>query len=240
MTKKQLLNTGVYFILATFISLVFRMYTVHWLDFFRLPYGNYYGMSLLVGVGPIVAALLSKYIFKNRGAFLSFWGNSPRKSALFLLLPIVTVGYLLLSNEELQLTYGYTVQLIGMWLLYIVGEEFGWRSYLQEVVLKGVNDYQRALLIGIVWYLWHLSFIYIHYSPIKELVFIAVLLVGSFIALKVVQRTQSFATAIALHFSFSVLTNIPLPSHATSIIIAMCAAWLLLYVFWNRGVLKKF
>lgn len=236
MDRQNRLNVLVYFAIATLVSFLFRHFTPKWLDAFRLPYGSYYGMNLLVGIGPLVAALVSGAIFGNRNLLLRFWGNSVLKSAVFLLIPVITVIYLGVRNEESVDPNLFALKVSGMWLLYIIGEEFGWRGYLQQIV--DWNDYTKSLVVGLIWYLWHLSFIYVHYSPLKELFFILVLVFGSFLILKVTKRTESLVTAIALHFSFSVLTNIRLPEKADVAITVMCLCWLVLYIFWNKGFLK--
>lgn len=237
MEKRKKLNIVIYFILATSISFLFRYFTPKWLDALRLPYGAFYDLNLLVGIGPLLAALICGFLYKNGRFILRFWGNSAIKSAVFLLIPIITVIFLGVRNNEVINPHLFAIKVFVMWFLYIFGEEFGWRGYLQQII--GRNDYIRALITGIIWYLWHLSFIYTHYSPLKELFFIAVLILGSFLMLKVTKRTESLATAIALHFSFSVLTNIQLPENSYIAIIVMCLCWIALYIFWNRGFLKQ-
>ncbi|QNL49736.1 CPBP family intramembrane metalloprotease [Olivibacter sp. SDN3] len=237
MEKKIRLNLLVYFSIATLVSFLFRHFTPQWLDVFRLPYGGYYGLNMLVGIGPLIAAIASGAMFRNSRVTLRFWGNSVVKSVVFLLIPIVTVVYLGVTNKESIDPHLFALKVSGMWLLYIIGEEFGWRGYIQQVVRA--NDYIKSLIVGIIWYLWHLSFIYVYYSPIKEVLFVLVLMIGSFLVLKVTERTGSLATAVALHFSFSVLTNIRLPERSYIAIIFMCLCWIVLYIFWNKGFLKR-
>lgn len=232
MKNQRVLIIVVYATIATLLSFPFRLFSPDWLDLFRLPYGSFYGMSMLVGVGPIVAAFICSFLFRNKKIMLGLWGNSVTKSLLFLAVPIAAVVYLGVSNKEEIDTHLFALKVSGMWLLYIIGEEFGWRGYLQQLI--SWNDYAKSVVIGIIWYLWHLSFLYGPYSLQKEFVFILVLLVGSFLALKVTKRTKSLVSAIALHFSFSVLTNISLPANSYIPIGAMCFCWLLLYLFWNK------
>lgn len=239
MERAQLLKVITFFTLATLISFVFRASEIHWLDIVRLPYGTYYGMSLLVGIGPIFSAIICKILFKEKQPFLSIWGGSKIKSIIFLLVPIITVIYIGVINKESVNIHMYAFKVCLMWLLYIIGEEFGWRGYLQEVLVSKGNDYKRAFIIGLIWYLWHLSFFYVDYSLLKEAFFVLILIFGSFVILKVVKTTKSLSTAIALHFSFSVLTNIKLPVNSYIPILVMCSCWGILCVFWNRGFFKR-
>jgi len=158
---------------------------------------------------------------------------------IFLMVPFLAVLWIGVINKESANIHLFAVKVSLMWFLYVYGEEFGWRGYLQESLVSSGNDYSRACIIGIIWYFWHLSFLMEGYSMEKEVFFFIVLVFGSFNMLKVVKKTESLATAIALHFSFSVLTNIPLPSNSAPVILFMCFIWLMLYLFWNKGILNK-
>lgn len=239
MEKTDRIKFIVYFILATLISLFFRGTNLSYLESFKLPYGTYYGMNLLVGIGPLTSAIICRFLFKENDSSLRFFGTSVFKSTLFLLVPIITVIYLGVINKESYDVHLFALKVCFMWLLYIFGEEYGWRGYLQRFVVKSGNDYKRSFVIGITWYLWHISFFELDYSFIKELFFIAILIFGSFLILKVTKRTGSFATAVALHFSFSVLTNIRLPENSYPAIICMCICWIALYIFWNKKIINN-
>lgn len=221
-----------YFFFATSISLIFRVYQPEYLDFMKLPYG--FGLNLVVGLGPLLAGFLSRKLFKDEIIVrnLPLFGTSMWRSIAFLLAPIVVLCTIGLKNQE-----GLDIHLLGLktgliWLIYIYGEEYGWRGYLQQLVPG--NTLVKALTIGLLWYLWHLSFLFDHYNLLKELVFLVVLTVGSYIALVVTKRTDSLLTAVGFHFSFSVMTNIPFTVNYKYGVIIMVVFWIILLLTWER------
>lgn len=228
---------GLFFLLATGISFIFRAYQPAWLTGLQLPYG--YGLSLLVGVGPWLAAQLTRRAFRFTSADLplAFWGPSPVRSALFAGLPALVLLALGISNHQAKQPYALAAQVVLFWACYIYGEEAGWRGFLQQVVPG--NRWVKAAVVGGQWYLWHLSFVFEGYSPGKELIFLSTLLVGSYLALLVTRRTQSWLPALGLHFSFSVLTNLPNAAHYTAGIWVLLLGWAVLLGTWNWGSLSK-
>jgi len=221
-------DVPIYFLFAVGISFVFRAYTPSWLEALKLPYG--YGLNLLVGAGPLLAAEITRKLFKGSGERLPLYGSSFSKSILFMMAPAFVLIVMGIQNQQHQDEHLFAVKVCLLWFLYIFGEESGWRGFLQQR-LK-VNDYLKAFLVGLQWYLWHLSFLFEKTNLLKELVFLAVLLIGSLLAVKVTKRTGSLLTAVGLHFSFSVLTNVPHPSHYLYGILAMLVIWAFLLLKW--------
>ncbi|RYE25680.1 MAG: CPBP family intramembrane metalloprotease [Sphingobacteriaceae bacterium] len=219
----------VYFLLATLISLVFRIYMPSRLDLLKLPYG--YGLNILVGAGPLLAAEITRKLFDNADRRLPLYSDSLSKSLLFMLAPAFVLLIIGVKNKQHQNEHLFAVQVCLLWFVYIFGEESGWRGYLQQIL--NVSDYKKALIVGLQWYLWHLSFLFERTSLIKELVFLVVLLTGSFLAIKITKRTNSLLPAIGLHFSFSVITNVPNPSHYLTGVVAMLVTWGILLWKWS-------
>lgn len=226
----------IYFFLATSISLIFRTYTPGWLDFLKLPYG--FGLNLLVGSGPLLSAICFRFLFKKEITVkkLPLFGTSVWKSTAFVVAPILVLTVIGIVNDK-----GLNMHVLGLktgllWLVYIYGEEFGWRGYLQQILPE--KPFVNSFIIGITWYLWHLSFIFDGYNLSKELIFLLVLITGSYIALLITKRTQSLLTAVAFHISFSVMTNIPFTTGYLYGVIAMLMVWAVLLLFWKRPPLK--
>jgi hypothetical protein len=220
-----------FFLLATGLSLIFRIYHPVWLNNLKLPYG--YGLNLLVGFGPMLAAMALRKASKDLVVTpsLSLFGTSVIRSIIFLSAPILVLIVCGIKNTH-DNSHLLGVKTSLFWLVYIYGEEYGWRGYLQQLT-KG-NIYIRALVIGIIWYLWHLSFVFDTYNFQKELFFLLVLIVGSFFALLITRITHSLLTAIGLHFSFSVMTNVPFTQNYKYGVLVMVGVWLLLIFSWKR------
>lgn len=154
-----------------------------------------------------------------------------------MLVPSLVLILLGIKNKQNLNEHLFALQVCIFWLIYIFGEEFGWRGYLQQLIR--INDYAKALIVGIQWYIWHLSFILEKTDLTRELVFLLVLIVGSFIAIKVTKRTQSLLTSVGLHFSFSVMTNIPAPPFYLYGILVMLVIWAVLLWKWPRNKLHR-
>lgn len=174
--------TGLFFLVATGLSLLFRVRQPTWLAGWQLPYG--YGLSLLVAVGPWLAAQFTRGVLRlpTDRLCLAFWGPSPVRSALFAVLPVLVLLVLGIPNHQAMPPPLVAAQVSGWWAAYILGEETGWRGFLQQVVPG--NRLGKAAVVGTQWYLWHLSVVFETYSLSKELFFLAVLLVGSYLALQ--------------------------------------------------------
>ena len=130
---------------------------------------------LLAGsFSPTIAALISSYIDEKWEGVKNLLKQVvrfrfPFKVYLVCLsvLPIlVTLSYLILqikaiNPDESILLYVTMVVAPLNGLLGILsgvgplGEELGWRGYLQPIINKKNNDYQTSLIIGLIWGFWH-------------------------------------------------------------------------------------
>ncbi|WP_321426772.1 CPBP family intramembrane glutamic endopeptidase [uncultured Bacteroides sp.] len=91
---------------------------------------------------------------------------------------------------------------IGIFI-YCVCEEFGWRGYLEEE-LKGTRAWLRILIISLLWYVWHLSFIG---NPdfLDNLKFFCFLTLGSWGIGKVIELTKSIFAAACFHIIINIM-----------------------------------
>jgi hypothetical protein len=71
-----------------------------WLDFLKLPYG--FGLNLLVGSGPLLAAVICRSVFKPVGLSpeLSLFGSSVWRSIVFALAPVVVFIIIGIKNPD--------------------------------------------------------------------------------------------------------------------------------------------
>ncbi|MBC6983370.1 CPBP family intramembrane glutamic endopeptidase [Caulobacter sp. 17J80-11] len=85
-----------------------------------------------------------------------------------------------------------------------LAEEFGWRGYLQPKLLGRFTPFTAALLIGVVWCVWHLP-LYgaaVFGSPATALRFLAYLVVWSLFMAVLVQRAGGAVwPAVAFHWA---------------------------------------
>jgi hypothetical protein len=108
------------------------------------------GREVLTGCGPALSGLLCYQLFGTLNTFkLSLVGSKPTVvvgvTFLSLFIPV------LLNKQPNPLT---AIGLVLAQFTYTLGEEFGWRHYLQNAVAT-FTKWQQALTIGILWFFWH-------------------------------------------------------------------------------------
>lgn len=95
---------------------------------------------------------------------------------------------------------------INFFLVYIafLGEEYGWRYYLQPIMQKKFGPRAGVLLLGVVWGLWHLPIDFFYYSPAAGLAAAAAqqitcISLGIFFAYAYM-KTENIWVPVVLHF----------------------------------------
>lgn len=128
--------------------------------------------SPMVPFGPLLAAVLAATLTGGRRAMgrlvaqLGRWPSSPRWYLIALLLPALITGLaagltMLLGAPPTDppsrpdvgaviTTFVSTVVLVGLF------EEVGWRGYALPRLQQKVTGLRAALLLGVIWALWHL------------------------------------------------------------------------------------
>src|SRR5690606_36142636 len=159
---------------------------------------------LLEGSGVFIGALIAIYLLrKKQKTEISFFGTSKRKGLLMSFIPIILLAIIGVKNE-----YGINVNLYGLIvvlgsLIYCIMEEFGWRGYLQEE-LKDIKPIKRYLLIGFIWYFWHLSFL-TKATLSENLFFLGILLFGSWGIGQVAESTKSILASSCFHLIIQIM-----------------------------------
>lgn len=196
----------IFFIIATTISNVFRF------DIFelkteleKLPTWIFILTTVfLEGSGVIIGALIALSILrKNRNTEITLFGTSKSKSLLMAIIPIIIISVIGVKNEfELEShLYGF-IAIIGT-LIYCIMEEYGWRGYLQEE-LKIIKPWKKYLAIGIIWYLWHLSFL-TKASVGDNLFFLTMMIFGSWGIGQVAELTKSILASACFHLIIQIM-----------------------------------
>ncbi len=198
---------AVFFVIAVGVSAPFRLDWItpaKWLPF---PYGLDIFYAVLRGIGPacgylVVTRFLKSTVIRD----ISFWGVNGMISFLaMLILPVMMaiVG----TTEAAAQNKHYLGCLYGVMLvLYALGEEYGWRGYLQPA-LAPMRLFPKVMLIAVLWYLWHLNFLRPGISPKMHLIHFLSLVAGSWGLLKIADTTKSILFTAAVHLSFNVLAD---------------------------------
>jgi membrane protease YdiL (CAAX protease family) len=124
------------------------------------------GRIVLPQFGPGLAAVAMMVLFRKDG-----WKPAISLKGIPFRRYLGTLGIPILFSVVLFLTYrlfirplnvpptdavSFTIVLCGM-LLGALGEELGWRGYLQNLLDKRINGLAAFLIVGILWGLWHVG-----------------------------------------------------------------------------------
>ncbi|MDO5096617.1 MAG: CPBP family intramembrane metalloprotease [Peptostreptococcaceae bacterium] len=124
----------------------------------------------------IILRIFAKDGWKNSGFAFHFRKNKKFYLLGFLVYPIVTIIVLLLGkmtggikfadiNIGISAYVGILLAQIAIQFVKNLFEEFVWRGYLTNQLLKlNFSDIKLYLIIGFVWWIWHLPYIMIFLS----------------------------------------------------------------------------
>jgi uncharacterized protein len=195
--------------------------------------------GILEGSGIFIAGLIGLFLLKKQRAItITFFGTSKSKSIIMALIPTV-----LLIGIGVQNKYGINAHIYGLIaafgsFVYCIMEEYGWRGYLQEE-LQFIKPLFRFLLIGFIWYAWHLSFL-TQASLIDNLFFLANLIFGSWGIGKVAELTKSILACSCFHlivniFMYNHFFNDAMSGNQKLILAAISVfLWILVLTKWKK------
>lgn len=207
MENKLIYRIVIFYLIATIVSNIFRF------DVFNLtletsgidPSASILLIVILEGIGVLIGAVIAIRLMKKvKTPSMSLFGTSRTKSIIIFVLPIVVLTVIGLNNE-FQLNsniYGFIAGLTTF--IYCILEEYGWRGYLQDE-LSELKSWTRYLIIGFLWYLWHLSFLS-NTNVIDNLIFLSMLIIGSWGIGQIAIATKSIIACAAFHFLVNIFT----------------------------------
>lgn len=184
---------------------------------------------VLQGISPAIAAMAAFYIFKIRPT-LNLKGNYSKTSTPFLLywaLPVV-----LISGAAYFIKGTIAPVTVISILLYGLLEEIGWRGFLQRE-LKPLPEFLNVLLVATLWFIWHLNF----GLTSSNLLFFAILILGSWGIGKVADSTHSLLAVSAFH---SLNNFFPaMDTIKTILLITLLLIWVISLLIRKRQLNKK-
>lgn len=240
MTKlnKKWIRIIIFYLVAVMIKGYFALFYPLWFNKLELPYGLTDIKLTLPGLGPFLGALLVILIFKPKNINTLF-GTSRTKSLLMIVVPLLLFTIVGANNSKEM-----NPHLFGFWLgfnitLYCIFEETGWRGYLQAE-LRNMKFLPKYLLIGFLWYAWHLTFLQGPFNILNELIIFLILAASSAGIGVAVYYTRSIIVAACFHMIGNILAfsslfkqNIDLNNRLLIIGISI-ALWILILAFWGR------
>ena len=204
MIKGSFLRIGIFYLIAIVVSNVFRFDLLNigqtiaenWVEVSIVAY-------LFEGIGLLLGALIALNLLKkHRLLTYSFFGTSKKWSLLMVLIPILLLTLIGIENfKNVSIHYFGFLAGIGT-LVYCFFEEIGWRGYLQEELIL-LKEWQRVLIIGFLWYFWHLPFL-TNQNVLDNLYFFCWMVFGSWGIGKVVESTKSILAATCFHMIINI------------------------------------
>jgi len=196
---------------------------------------------LLIGTGPVLAALIAWKVFGRQNRSFTLLGTWPRGALIIASLPAVVFSVFGYEND-----FGMNPHLAGgliggLLFLYALGEETGWRGFMHDALAPRLF-WLRALMITPVWLVWH---IWLAESAIgvKDLaIAFAVMFVAAFFLSWLISESRSLIATAGFHYvgNIGFMSNISDMSSSQRLMIAGIAFGLMAIThhFWKRKLLR--
>ena len=187
--------------------------------------------------GPGIAAILSLIIFRDtHRRTITFFGTSVPKSVAFYCVPILFAALVGVPMPDGSVNRLSTVGLGLVTLLTILGEELGWRGFLQDA-LRPLSRLKRYVLIGVLWEFWHFTNRTSHGSLKHVVLFLAIFypagIILSWLFGEATERGKSLLIAVTLHAWFDIVFTFP--NTRTYIALALSVIfWAFLLARWSK------
>ena len=110
---------------------------------------------------------------------------------------------------------------------------------MSKIELKPLKEWQRVLIIGFLWYFWHLSFL-TNQNPVDNIQFLGWMIFGSWGIGKVIDFTKSIIAATCFHMIVNILMFNPIMKNGIEgiskliIIGTSITLWILILTFWGK------
>jgi hypothetical protein len=205
MQKSKLIRLLIFYSIAISLSNVFRFDLFHIREAIdKLPYWVALFFSPIEAIGVVIGALLAIYLLKKEESVeISMFGTSVKWSIIMSIIPIVLMTVIGIKNSKDADTHFYGFLAAISTFIYCYCEEIGWRGYLEEE-LKDAAAWKRIVIIAVLWYVWHLTFLQ-NQDFVANLKFFGWLLLGSWGIGKTVQLTKSVFAAACFHMIINIV-----------------------------------
>ena len=201
-----------YYLIAVGLSMFFRVPKLNpewYLNLVNYQFG-WVLISLLRASGPLVGGILSIWLFRNlvkRTITLS--GTSLAASLLYFGAPVFMVTILGISGNSGVSTHLFGLESGLTIMVYCLFEETGWRGFLLDAMRHMANPL-RFIIIGILWYVWHLNFLSGTMASLKFglMIHLPACIFGSWIISFMADKYKSILVAAGVHSVFNVFFDL--------------------------------
>lgn len=162
--------------------------------------------------GPAIAALLCLFLFRRtHWRTITSVGGAPARSAAFFLLPALALCAAYAPEIARGDPTSFVLKLVIGAFILTVGEELGWRGFLQDA-LRPLPKISRYALLGVMWELWHFTNRIHEGSAVSALIrvsiWIVILIVVCWIIGEAVERSKSIVVAVTLHAWINIMASV--------------------------------
>jgi uncharacterized protein len=210
--------------IALFVVLAFGIAWVLWLPLLLGPKGLHltrYDASLpffvsLGTIGPTLASFLATRMEEGRWSMPSRFLPVPRAQnwlnlftgPALITLAFVVIPYLICVAPGHRLIHlGFLSALLAVWPNILGGpleEEFGWRGYLLPRIAAYTGNAVAAILVGVVWAVWHLPLMLAHVWDVSFWYFLPMAeAAGVFASFAYYATGRSILGAVTVHYVFN-------------------------------------
>ena len=157
-------------------------------------------LFLPAALGPLIAAFVCYRLDRTTIRRIGLFGNDRVGSILVAIIPLIAfaiAGYVQGGARGLL----STAASLCIALLYSLGEETGWRGYLQDALVPW-SAWQRYLLVGVLWWAWHARFT----NYFEWTVFPLIVIASAFVLGYAVEKTRSLLVVASMHAVMMLLT----------------------------------
>ena len=233
-----------FYTIALELSIFFRVRQLNpdwYLNLSDLEYG-WVPISLFKALGPLVGGLfcilfLRKY-FKST---ISLTGKSLALSLIYFLAPVLMIGVWGVNSDSGGNTHLFGL-LTGLTMMgYCLFEETGWRGFLQDA-FRGILNPYRFIIIGVLWYFWHLNFLTVGPYNWKFGLFVHLpsCIFGSWIIGYFADKYKSLLIAAAIHSMFNIFFDLQADLLTKAIIATgVLLIWILTSFLFNKNANTK-
>lgn len=189
----------------------------------------------LPAIGPALGVFITLRLFKMKSS-ISLNGNLGSiltNSLIFIMLPLIGFAYMgVIESKNLIINsnpYLAGAKLCLYIIVYSLLEEIGWRGFLQEH-LPVRKTYLKLILIGLLWFIWHLNFT----LSVSNLIFLLILIFASWGLGKINDTTHSLIAVGSFHALHNLYSFPNFPIQAKIIVLVTCISIWTTYIIWIR------
>ncbi len=98
------------------------------------------------------------------------------------LIYMVSITILVLSSAQFPPAMSPLISLPAVFLFFFIlaaGEEVGWMGYVFEPLQEGIGSLKAALVLGVIWSLWHIPFLVFMLEDLVVLIMQIIMLIGA-------------------------------------------------------------